>query len=605
VKMRSILRRRWDNLAQYQILLGWVGAPLLALDLAIQLLTGLTGPAVVLGMGLAVDAARREGAALAQALALTGAGLVLQQVLAPLQVWVAAEVAQRVDCLVSSRLVGAVAASDDLRLLESTPVVTQVRETIELLGSRHNTPGEAVAGALALVARYVSLFGAVTLLVWVAGGWVGLFGLVIALVNRLGQSFGFSAWSAVMGRRMRPRQRLVYLRDLATDPLVAREVRKLRLSDWLADRYRQESRRYLRPLWAARRKVLGVRFAGYALVSLVLGGVLLWVGIHHLTSHGAPSAGRLAILLQGTAVCILFGVMFPESDGRMQYGLIAWNALRGVEQALGTTVARPAAPAPMSDGAAPADVRLEGLTFSYTAAPVLCGVDLALPAGSSTALVGINGAGKSTLVKLLAGYYQPQAGQTLVDGVSLGPDRAREWQRSIAILFQDYLPYQLSLRDNVVMQSPLDQVDDALVASCLQQAGLGGVLGRIDHSLETPMSRLAPGGTDLSGGQWQRLALARASYAVRTGSRLLVMDEPTSQMDARGEAEFYQRFLDLTKGVTTLVISHRFSSVRRADRIAVLDGGVITELGNHNELVAAGGTYARMFAAQADRYGLS
>src|ERR1035437_3924001 len=137
--MRSILRRRWDNLAQYRILLGWVGAPLLALDLAIQLLTGLTGPAVVLGMGLAVDAARREGAALAQALALTGAGLVLQQVLAPLQVWVAAEVAQRVDCLVSSRLVGAVAASDDLRLLESPPVVTQVRKTIELLGSRHNT----------------------------------------------------------------------------------------------------------------------------------------------------------------------------------------------------------------------------------------------------------------------------------------------------------------------------------------------------------------------------------------------------------------------------------------------------------------------------------
>jgi ATP-binding cassette subfamily B protein len=300
----------------------------------------------------------------------------------------------------------------------------------------------------------------------------------------------------------------------------------------------------------------------------------------------------------------------------MQYGLIAWNALRGVERALTTADATlqaastkqstTAPPAATSEKAVPADVRLEGLTFSYSATtPVLRGVDLALPAGRSTALVGINGAGKSTLVKLLAGYYQPLTGQTLIDGVSLNPSQAREWQRSIAILFQDYMPYQLSLRDNVVMQSPQDQADDELVASALHHAGLGEVLSRLDQGLDTPMSRLSPGGTDLSGGQWQRLALARAIYAVRTGSRLLVMDEPTSQMDARGEAEFYQRFLDLTNGVTTLVISHRFSSVRRADRIAVLDGGVITELGNHDELTHAGGTYARMFAAQADRYGMS
>lgn len=600
----AVVARRWCAFIEYRTFIGWVPVWLLACVVVLHLVAGLAVPAVLLGMGLAVDSATRSGEGLAAALILCGAGMVLQQVLAPAQVWASAEVSQRVDARVSSRLIRACDASA-LRGLEDDLVVSRVRDTSESLSNRWDTPGEATGGALALVARYVTLFATVGLMVWVAGWWVGLLGLVIALVNRLGQTFGLSVWSTVNRRRAPNRRRMSYLRELATDPLLAREVRKLRLHGWLAQRYRWEARRFLAPLWYARRRVLGWRFVGYSVVSLLLGALLLWLGVAHLSGQGLVSAGRLTVLIQACVVCVLFGVIFPESDIRMLYGLAPWDSLRTVEEHLAAEPSVSASDRPAVAVAAPAAVRVDGVRFGYTpGGEVLAGVDLELPAGTSTALVGVNGAGKSTLVKLLAGYYSPDAGRVFVDGEPLAAAEGRAWQSGIAVLFQDYLTYQLSLRENVVMQSASGQADDQVVLACLEKVGLGSMLARLERGLDTPMSRLLPCGTDLSGGQWQRLALARALYAVRTGARLLVMDEPTSQLDARGEAEFYQRFLELTNGVTTLVISHRFSSVRKAAQIAVLDGGVVTERGSHDELLAASGTYARMFTAQAARYGL-
>lgn len=610
--MRAVLQRRWHHFRQYRVFLGWVPPSLLVAVIALEVVAGLATPTAMLGMGLAVDGARHGGQGLGVALVLCAVGLVAQQVLAPAQLWAAAEVAARVDSRVSARLIGA-CEDASLRALEQAEVGTARADVVEALGNRWGTPGDATGGALALVARYVGLAGAVALLTWVAGPIVGLLGLVIALVNRLGQTFGLSIWSRVNRRQARNRRRMAYVRGLATGPLVAREVRKLRLHEWLARRYRLETRRYLAPIWYARRRVLGWRFLWYSLISVVLAGVLLWVGAAHLSGHSPVEAGRVAILIQAATLCALFGAFFPESDTKMLYGIGPWDSLTSLETAVGVGPGPQAARVSASSeesravGTArgPADVRVEGLGFGYSpGVPVLRGIDLDLAAGGSMAIVGVNGAGKSTLVKLLAGFYQPDAGRVLVDGAPLSTAAGREWQREIAILFQDYLTYHLSLRENVVMQSRAGDADDALVSECLEQVGLGDQVRRFSRGLDTPLSRLAPGGTDLSGGQWQRLALARALYAVRTGARLLVMDEPTSQMDARGEAEFYQQFWDLTGGVTSLVISHRFSSVRRADRIAVLDAGVLTEQGSHDELVAAGGTYAQMFTVQAARYGL-
>ncbi|MGO9082684.1 MAG: ATP-binding cassette domain-containing protein [Streptosporangiaceae bacterium] len=222
--------------------------------------------------------------------------------------------------------------------------------------------------------------------------------------------------------------------------------------------------------------------------------------------------------------------------------------------------------------------------------------------GTSLALVGVNGAGKSTLVTLLARLRDPTAGRVLVDGTDLRDLDPRGWQRQVAVVYQDFTRYPLTVRENVALADLGGEIDVTALERAAEQAGARGVVDSLPSGWDSLCSPEYAGGVDLSGGQWQRIALARALYSVARGARVLVLDEPTAQLDVRAEALFYDRFLELTAGVTTLIISHRFASVRRADRIAVLDGGRITELGDHDELVAAGGTYARMFMIQASRF---
>jgi ATP-binding cassette subfamily B protein len=307
--------------------------------------------------------------------------------------------------------------------------------------------------------------------------------------------------------------------------------------------------------------------------------------------------------VQAVVLCARFGVMFPESDVKLVYGRAAWEALLKAEELA-------AAIEPEQSGSAPAprpaeSVVFEGVRFGYGGeadGEVLRGLDLTLQAGRSHALVGVNGAGKTTLVKLLTGLYRPTGGAIRADGINLADIAAGAWQRRFAVTFQDYIRYELTLRENVGMNAVDRLDDDEGMLDALRRAGLADFVTGLESGLETPLTRALPGGRDLSGGQWQRVALARALFAVRHGAGVLVLDEPTAQLDARGEADFYETFLDLTRGVTSLVISHRFSTVRRADRIVVLDRGRITEAGSHDELMLHGGDYARMFTAQAQRF---
>jgi ATP-binding cassette subfamily B protein len=212
--------------------------------------------------------------------------------------------------------------------------------------------------------------------------------------------------------------------------------------------------------------------------------------------------------------------------------------------------------------------------------------------------VGENGAGKSTLVKLLCGLYQPDAGTVALDG-GLSPLQARG---RIAAIFQDFVRYPLPLRDNVAFGHLALADDDEALGAALADAGGAGLLASLPHGWDTVLSREFEGGADLSGGQWQRVALARALAAVRGGAGLLVLDEPTAALDVRAETELFERFLELTKDVTTILVSHRLSSVRHADRIVVIDGGRIAEDGTHEGLMRAGGLYARMYSLQAERF---
>jgi len=251
----------------------------------------------------------------------------------------------------------------------------------------------------------------------------------------------------------------------------------------------------------------------------------------------------------------------------------------------------------MADGRPARELRFRSVTFAYPGgAKVLDNFELAIPAGSSLAIVGQNGAGKTTTAKLLCRLYDPQEGAIEVDGIDLREFDIEEWRARVTAVFQDFIRFELPLRDNV---APSGAPGDAITAA-LADAGAAHLAG-----LDTILSRGYPGGTDLSGGQWQRVALARALCAVRLGAGLVLLDEPTAQLDVRGEAEIFDRVLTATRQVTTILISHRFSTVRHADRICVLEQGRVIELGSHDELMARGGRYRTMFDLQASRFGES
>ena len=243
------------------------------------------------------------------------------------------------------------------------------------------------------------------------------------------------------------------------------------------------------------------------------------------------------------------------------------------------------------------EIRFRNVRFAYDGShgqPVLDGFDLTIPAGSSLAIVGQNGAGKTTLAKLLCRLYDPQSGTIEVDGVDLRDLDLAAWRHRISAVFQDFIKFELSLRDNVAPGG----APDATIRDALASAGATSLA-----DLDTVLSRAYAGGTDLSGGQWQRVALARALCAVGIGARVVVLDEPTAQLDVRGEAEIFERILAETRHCTTILISHRFSTVRLADRICVLEQGRVIELGTHDELMARRGRYRTMFDLQAQRFG--
>jgi ATP-binding cassette, subfamily B, bacterial len=241
------------------------------------------------------------------------------------------------------------------------------------------------------------------------------------------------------------------------------------------------------------------------------------------------------------------------------------------------------------------EIRFHNVTFAYPGgAPVLDGFNLTIPAGSSLAIVGQNGAGKTTLAKLLCRLYDPQRGAIEVDGIDVRELDLAAWRSRLAAVFQDFIRLELPLRDNV---APAGAPDD-VIAAALESAGAANLA-----SLKTVLARGYEGGTDLSGGQWQRVALARAMCAVSTGAGVVLLDEPTAQLDVRGEAEIFERLLAATRQCTTILISHRFSTVRQADRICVLEKGKVVELGTHDELMTLNGRYRTMFDLQAQRFG--
>jgi ATP-binding cassette, subfamily B, bacterial len=381
----------------------------------------------------------------------------------------------------------------------------------------------------------------------------------------------------------------------------AKEVRVFGLADFVAARFRAEYREAMRTASTGlrdlhRRALLCflVVLAGYTVALVVLA--------NDARTH-AIGIGAVAIFLPMLSVTMTTGSVNYD-DITLEWTQAGLPDVDTLESDLSTNRTELAGTTPVA-GRPHESVRLENVVFRYPTgkSDVLAGVDLELRAGTSTAIVGVNGAGKSTLVSLLSRLRDPTGGRITVDGVDVRDFDAAQWQRVVAIMPQEPAHYPVSAYDNVAFGALEHRDDRAGVEESARLAGFLDVVDTLPSGWDTVLARELPGGVDLSGGQWQRLALARALFATRHGARLLVLDEPTAALDVRGEARFYNQFLDITAGLTTVIISHRFASVRQADAICVLDGGHITERGSHDELVALGGTYATMYETQAARFG--
>jgi ATP-binding cassette, subfamily B, bacterial len=249
-------------------------------------------------------------------------------------------------------------------------------------------------------------------------------------------------------------------------------------------------------------------------------------------------------------------------------------------------------------------VRFEDVSFTYPGAarPTIEGLTLEIRPGETLAVVGVNGAGKTTMTKLLAGLYRPTAGRITVDGTDLRELDVEAWRRRMTALFQDFVHYGTSVADNVGLSAPEHAVDLAGVEEAITAAGAADTVAGLPDGVRTTLWKGGTGSVDLSGGQWQKLAIARALFAVAHGRRLLVLDEPTAHLDVEAEQEFNERVTTHADGASVVIISHRLSNVRGADRIVVLDGGRITESGDHAALMNHDGAYARLFRLQAARF---
>ncbi len=382
----------------------------------------------------------------------------------------------------------------------------------------------------------------------------------------------------------------------------AKEVRIFGLAGWLSDRYGRQTTRILAEL-AKARKVGQRPLAALLAVVVVTNAAVVALATRSALS-GDLGVGAVVLLLQGLLGMSLLADQ--SGDDLIEYGasrvpvvlelehLVAHHATthRGTASALG----RPSE-----------SIVFDEVTFGYPGSGkvIFDRLNLEIRAGTSLGIVGLNGAGKTTLIKLLTGLEVPQSGRILIDGTDLRELDQESWRKSVAAIFQDFIHYEMSARDNIglgaVEQLGQPSIDEEIERSAVR-AGADTILGRLPHGLDTTLSPRLESGADLSGGQWQRIALARSLMAVQGGARVLVLDEPTAQLDVRAEADIYNRFLDLTTGLTSVVISHRFSTIRRSSRIIVLDGGHVTEDGNHEQLLAADGIYARMFRKQAMRF---
>ncbi|HKY49501.1 MAG TPA: ABC transporter ATP-binding protein, partial [Acidimicrobiia bacterium] len=374
----------------------------------------------------------------------------------------------------------------------------------------------------------------------------------------------------------------------------AKEVRAFDLADFLFERWNRLYDHRLKELRSVARRQLLFTLFSTLVIGLMLGAILLLVAF--LASSGRVTLAEAGVAVAGIAI---IGARIAGAG----YSVSSLSEAGFYLDDFGTFLEMATTP-PLSSVPAPAGfqtITVEDISFTYPSStePALIDVNLEVRAGEVLALVGENGSGKSTLAKVLAGLYRPSSGVVTWDGVDVSTIDRAAFSRRVAVIFQDFLRYHLSASDNIGLGRFESAADRPSIVSAAEQAGAAEMIAKLPSGYDTLLGPEFLGGVDLSVGQWQRMALARAFFR---NAPFVILDEPTASLDARAEHELFQRIRGLLQDRTVLLISHRFSSVRTADRIYVLHEGRVVESGSHEELMLRNGRYAEMFGLQAAAY---
>jgi len=510
---------------------------------------------------------------------------------------------------ISEKLIGH-AARLDLRHLEDPAFYDQLERA-----QRQTTGRIGLLAQLLSVGQDFVTLASLAAAVFIYGPWLMALLLVAVLPGFLAETH-FSSLEYLLLHRMTPeRRQLDYLRLLSASDKTAKEVQMFGLARWLVNRYRTLAHRFYE---ANKRLAIRKGLAGTALSLLGVMGyyaayvVILWRGFYGLITIGTLTflAGSF-LRSRSVAERMLLSAGNIYQQCLYIQDLLDFFAIQ--PSILSPADARPV-PVPISLGIIFEDV---GFRYPGSESWALRHINLHMSAGEKIALVGENGAGKTTLIKLLTRLYDPTEGRILIDGTDLRAFDLESVRRAFGVIFQDFVHYDLHLDENIGV-GEITEVQDYLDGSAAQSGNQADSLsshpsiataaaksqadslaGKLPQGYRQLLGRRFEGGVDLSGGEWQKIALARA-YIRK--SQMIILDEPTAALDARSEYETFKRFAELASGKMVLLVSHRFSTVRMADRIVVLEHGGVREEGTHGELVARNGIYAELFQLQAEGY---